>query len=159
AVQGAFEARALAFGASSAVEEPADEDEPDAIKNVPGEKQEAAREHEHVTEHLPDAGRDARRLGQAFGPAPNDGPEHTAAIQRKARQDVKHRQQQVDDSQVEEQPLGFFGAAKGEAEETGDDRDEEARCWPCGSNRKFFAGSARLFGYGGDAAEDEQRDF
>src|SRR6185437_4742729 len=95
AVQGAFEARALAFGASSAVEEPADEDEPDAIKNVSGEEQKAAREHEHVTEHLPDAGRNARRLGQAFGTAPNNGPEHTAAIQRKARQDVEDRQQQV----------------------------------------------------------------
>ena len=90
-------AAGLLLGAGRGQQEPPDQHQPQAAEAAPGQQLEDAKSSDGRAEELPGPGRGG--FGAAAVPVvlPQQGPQHPAAVQRRARQQVEGREQPVHD--------------------------------------------------------------
>ncbi len=141
-----------------ALQEPADEGQPQTVGDLPAEEAEDAQGDEGEGDQLTADRGDAGGALVFPGQLPDDGPQHTPAIERKAGDQVEESQDEVDFHQIEgrssqdrellpEEVDGAEKAGEGEADDRAGNGNAELRARGLG-----------LTGNLGDAAEGEQSD-
>jgi hypothetical protein len=149
------------FRSGGGDEEPPDQHQPQATEQAPQQQFRRADTDDCRAEELSGPGRRALRAAAIAVVQPQHGPQHPAAIQRRARQHVEHRDQAVHHGQPH-QRAGYHRRAAGipgghgRAEEDGARR--RARGGPDHRDPQVRPGIGRLALEFGDPAEHPQRD-
>ncbi len=141
-----------------AVEEPADERDPEPVGDPPPDDLPGAVQDEQQREPAADGGRHPGRPPHVARHRPDDRAEDPSPVEGEARNEVEERQRAVDEREVLEQPEQRSAATDEGLQQLEQRREREA---DDGTGQRHEELGQRARGIGGnlrDAAEDEQRD-
>src|SRR6056297_2719860 len=162
AAEGLAHQHLLISAARGGGEKEADEDGPEAADDAGArEEREEAERDEGVTEKRAGEAGQPRGLQHVPLHPPQDRPQNPAAIERKGRQEIEEREDQVDCRQILEkrhEPLRRAGRGRGAGGEPGDARDGHAHDRARDGDPEFRDRAFRLLLEFRHAAEKKERD-
>lgn len=139
-------------------EKEADEDAPEAADDGAFVNEEAAQKDQSVGDETSRAASDARGTGEIFRGAPKNGAKNSAAVERKAGEQIEDGQQAIGDPQRASEGLHDIACRKEQAQAVEETSEHATRKRAGDGNVEFLNGAGGVALNAGYAAKDEERD-